>query len=341
MDTIGFGIIGTGLWGGLHGAVYHSAPGAELLGVADIIEDRARAMATQYGAKPYTDYRELLADDRIRAVSIVTPDFAHAEIAAAAAEAGKDILCEKPLATTVEECEQIIAAADRAGVKLMVDFHARWSPPFYRAWEAIQGGEIGPPQHVYYRLNDRIFVPTEMLSWAAKSNVMWFIGSHAIDTLRWLLDDEVTQVFAVSGSRVLKEMGIDTPDYYQSTLTFRSGATALLENSWIMPNTLPNIIDLKALITGTQGAIYLDPSHNRAVERYTQNQADYPDYLIMPTIYGEQKGFAAESIRHFIECVIHNHPPCVTGRDGLIVTQVICAIQESVRAGVPVTIPGN
>jgi len=336
MGTIGFGIIGTGLWGGLHGAVYGSAPGVELLGVADLVEDRARAMGEKYGATAYTDYRELLADERIRAVSIVTPDFAHAEIAIAAAEAGKHILCEKPLATTVEECERIVKAAEEAGVKLMVDFHARWSPPFYQAWEGIRAGRIGQPQHVYYRLNDRIFVPTEMLSWAAKSTVMWFIGSHSIDTIRWLLGDEVVQVYAVSGSRVLKEMGIDTPDYYQSTLTFRLGATAVIENSWIVPNTMPNIIDLKGEIVGSKGAIYFDASHNRTMEEYTEKEANYPDILVMPTVYGEQKGFAAESIRHFVDCVVKDGEPMVTGRDGLIVTEVICAVEESIRTGAPV-----
>ena len=338
MDKIGFGIIGTGLWGGLHAAVYASAPGVELVGVADVVEQRVRAMAGKYGATPYTDYRELLADERIRAVSIVTPDFAHAEIAIAAAEAGKHILCEKPLAMTVEECERIVKTAEKNGVKLMVDFHARWSPPFYRAWEAIRAGRIGQPQHVYYRLSDRIYVPTEMLSWAAKSTVMWFIGSHSIDTIRWLLDDEVVRVYAVSSSRVLKGMGIDTPDYYLSTLTFRSGATAVIENSWILPNTMPNIIDLKGEIVGSKGAIYFDASHNRTMEEYTETGANYPDILVMPTVYGEQKGFAAESIRHFVDCVVNDRPPMVTGRDGLIVTQVICAIEESIKTGAPVNI---
>jgi predicted dehydrogenase len=336
MDTVGFGLIGTGLWGGLHSRVYAEAQGVELLGVADIVEERAQAVAKEHGATAYTDYHELLKDDRIKAVSIVTPDAVHAEIAIAAAEAGKHILCEKPLATTVEEAEAIVAAADKAGVKLMVDFHARWSPVFYKAKQAIEAGEIGEPQHVYYRLSDRISVPTDMLSWAGKSTVMWFIGSHSIDTVRWLLNDEVTRVYAVAGSRVLKPMGIDTPDYYQATLTFSSGATAVIENSWIMPNTMPNIIDLKLELVGSKGAVYSDSSHNRALETYTEKSASYPDFLVMPCVYEKQQGFAAESIRHFIDCVLEDRELLVTGRDGLIVTKVICAIEESVRTGQPV-----
>ena len=336
MDKVGFGLIGTGLWGGLHGRVYGSTAQVDFLGVADIVEDRAKAMAEQYGAKPYTDYRELLKDDRIKAVSIVTPDFAHTEIALAAAQAGKHILCEKPLAQSVKECEQIVQAAEKAGVKLMVDFHARWGPSFYKARESIQAGRIGDPQHVYYRLSDRISVPTDMLAWANKSTVMWFIGSHSIDTVRFLLGDEVKRVFAVSGSRVLKNMGIDTPDFYQSTLEFTSGATAVIENSWIMPNTMPNIIDLKCEVVGSKGAIYLDSSHHRAMEEYTEQEAGYPDLFVMPIIYEQQYGFAAESIRHFIDCVVEDRAPLVTGRDGLEVTKVICAVEESVLTGQPV-----
>jgi len=336
MSTIGVGIIGTGLWGEMHARTYASTDGVEVVAVTDIVEERAKALAGQHGAEAYTDYRKLLEDDRVQAVAVVTPDFAHAEICLAAAAAGKHILAEKPLAMTVAECEEIVAAADRAGVKLMVDFHARWSPPFVKAREAIQKGQIGEPQHVYYRLNDRIFVPTEMLSWAGKSTVMWFIGSHSIDTVRWLVGDEVRRVYAVAGARILKGMGIDTPDYYQATLEFRSGATAVIENSWIMPNSMPNIIDLKCELVGSKGALYVDGSHHRTLEKYTESEASYPDVLVMPSIYGRQLGFAAESIRHFVDCLKEDREPIVTGRDGVEVTRVICAVEESVRTGQPV-----
>jgi len=333
MEKVGFGVIGTGQWGEMHARIYASTEGITLAGVADQVEQRAESVARAYGTMHYTDYRALLADDLIKAVSVVTPDFAHADIAVAAAEAGKHVLVEKPLAMTVEDCRRIMEAAERSGVKLMVDFHNRWSPPFYRAWEAIRRGQIGEPQHVYYRLSDRIYVPTEMLSWAAKSTVAWFIGTHSIDTVRWLLDDEVRRVYAVSRSRVLKEMGVDTTDFYQATLEFKSGATAVVENSWILPNTTPNIIDLKCEIVGSKGALYVDGSHHRTLEKYTETEASYPDVLVMPAIYGEQKGFAAESIRHFIDCVLHDREPRVTGRDGLEVTKVVQAIEESVRTG--------
>ncbi|MDI6827649.1 MAG: Gfo/Idh/MocA family oxidoreductase, partial [Armatimonadota bacterium] len=177
------------------------------------------------------------------------------------------------------------------------------------------------------------------LSWAEKSTVEWFIGTHSVDTVRWLLQDEARRVYAVSRSRVLKEKGINTPDFYQVILEFNSGATAVIENSWILPKTTPNIIDLKCEIIGDKGALYLDTSHARVLERYTEIEATYPDILVMPIIYGEQMGFAAESIRHFIDCVLHDREPRVTGEDGLAVTQIIQAIEQSVKTSSPVEIP--
>jgi len=336
MKTVGMGLIGAGGWGGMHARTYASTDGVVLRGVADIDEEKARALAGHYGAVAYGDYRDLVKDDAIDAVAIVTPDFAHEDAALAAAQSGKHILVEKPLGMTVAACERIVEAAAQAGVKLMVDFHARWSPPLYKAYEAIRNGEIGTPQHAYYRLNDRIFVPTEMLSWAGKSTVMWFVGSHTIDTLRWLLGDEVRRVYAVSRKGVLQARGIDTPDFYQATLEFCSGTTAVIENSWILPNTTPSLVDVKCELVGSKGAIYIDATHNRTLEKYTEDGGGYPDILVMPTIYGRQQGFAAESIRHFIDCIRYDRQPIVTGSDGLEVTRVICAIEESVRTRQPV-----
>ena len=338
MDTVRMGLIGAGGWGSMHARTYADTAGAVLHGVADLDPQRAKTLADQFGARAYASHAELLADPDIDAVAVVTPDFAHDDVLLAAARAGKHILAEKPLAMTVDACERIVAEAEAAGVTLMVDFHARWSPPLYKAWESVRGGEIGTPRHVYYRLNDRIFVPTEMLPWAGRTTVLWFVGSHAIDTVRWLVGDEVARVYAVSRGGLLRNMGIDTPDYYQSLLEFRSGATAVIENSWILPNTMPNIVDVKCEIVGDQGALYVDQSHNRALEKYTGTAGSYPDVFVMPSIYGAQCGFAADSIRHFVDCVREGEPTLVNGRDGLVVTKIICAIEESIRTKRPVEI---
>src|ERR1035437_8128148 len=108
-EAVGFGVVGTGVWGETHLMAYSSAPGVKLVGVCDKNEALGRERAQQYGAEFFTtDYRELLARKDIKAVSIVTPDFLHREIAVAALEAGKHVLIEKPMATTVEDCQAMI-----------------------------------------------------------------------------------------------------------------------------------------------------------------------------------------------------------------------------------------
>lgn len=339
MERMRFAVIGAGIVGTHHAGVFADHPAVELATVCDIDSERARKLVTDTGAQRWTtDFAEIVSDDSIAAVGIATPDFAHTEIALAMLRAGKHALVEKPLALTVKECEQIVAAARQAGVKLMVDFHNRWSPAFFAAKTAIDAGDIGKPMHLYFRLNDTIFVPTRMLSWAGKSTVAWFLASHCLDAMHWLLGERPTRVYCVRRSRVLAERGLPTPDYYHTTLEFPSGTTALMENSWILPETALSVFDLKAEIVGEQGALFVDTSHNRMFEFYTATKASYPDTIGSPTIHGKRVGFGNECLYHFVECVVHDRQPLVTGEDGLAATRVIEAMERSADAGQPVEI---
>ncbi len=267
MERVGFGVIGAGLFGENHALVYSRLPGVELVAVCDQNEERAREIAERYGARAhYTDYEKVLADPEIKAVSIATPDFAHAEIALAAAQAGKHILCEKPLATTVAEAQAIVDAAAQAGVKLMVDFHNRANPPFAAAREQVQSGAIGTPAYGYARLSNTTFVPLEMLSWANRTSALYFLGSHAVDIMRFILDDTVVRVQAVSRSGILQKLGVDAPDFHVAIAEFSRGAVVTFENAWILPQSQPMVYDFKVELLGSEGAIYLDPSHHGAVE---------------------------------------------------------------------------
>jgi predicted dehydrogenase len=332
----GFGVIGTGLWGEYHALTYSTHPGAELVAVCDANGKRAAQIAAEYGARRwYADYHELLADQEIDAVTVATPDFLHTEIGVAAAEAGKDILMEKPLALTVEDCQAVIRAASKAGVKLMVDFHNRWSPPFNNLKQRLQAGELGEPVLVNSRLNNTIFVPTEMLSWSSRSATIWFTGSHLIDLVCWLVDSQVRRVYSVSRSRVLAGRGIHTPDFFETTLEFANGAVAFVENCWILPNSEPSVVDFKMRVVGTKGSATVDTTHNRAFEVYTE-RVTFPDMLGLPKVFGQQKGFAVESIKHFADCVIQDREPLIGGEEGLTNTAIVCAAIESARKGQPV-----
>ncbi len=343
MHETGFGVIGVGTWGELHARVYASTPGARLAAVCDSDLERAKRVGSSCGAaRVYADYRELLADPDVRAVSVVLPDFLHREAVIAAAEAGKHVLVEKPLATSVEDGRAMIDAAKRAGVHLFVDFHNRWSPLFGQLKASVDAGELGEPQMIYYRLNDTIFVPTKMLRWAGRSSVAWFLSSHCLDTMLWLLNaraggDTIERLYCVSRSRVLKgERGVDTPDFYQTTLEWRSGLVTQMENNWILPEGGPSIFDLKCDFIGSRGSFVIDASHHGAVQKQTAERAVYPDSFVAPTVHGRPTGFGAESIRHFATSIIDGRKPMVDGLDGLAVTRLVLKMEESARLRQPV-----
>lgn len=339
--AVRFGVVGLGNWGMMHVAAFKAHPGAELVAVCDADGDRAKAVAEAEGvAGAYDSVADMLADASIEAVSIVTPDFAHTDAALAVIEAGKHMLIEKPLATSLADCRKIVAAAETSDRRFMVDFHNRWSPIFVRAKRAIDEGGIGDPCMVYLRLNDRISVPTEMLPWAGRSTVTWFVGTHAVDTIRWLYGREVERVYAVKRSRVLESMGIDTPDFYQSTLELAGGGVAVVENCWILPNATPSLIDLKCEVIGTEGAVYIDAGRHRALEHYTKDsgRGEYPDLFVCPEVHGQVRGFALDSIRHFVDCIVEDREPMCTLADGLEVSKVILAIHQSADEGRPVDV---
>lgn len=342
MKMVKMGLIGTGTWGETHARIYHDHPHASLITVCDLNESRARAFAEKHHiATWYTDYRTMLKEADIDAVAIVTPDFLHTEMIVAAAEAGKSVLVEKPLATKFEDLVTIKKAQQTYGVRIMVDFHNRWSPPFAQVKRSIEQGELGELACSYFRLNDKKFVATDMLSWAAKSSPLWFLGSHVIDTLRWLYDDEVDQVYAVSFGKILKKLHVDCEDVYQAILTFKKGTIATIENGWISPNTNPCINDIKFNITGSNGMYNLDLSNSQMVERITEDIVDRPDVLVSHYVHGKAKGFAFDSIVHFVDCLLNDEPFLVDMNDGINTSLVILSILESVKSGLPVTVHYN
>jgi predicted dehydrogenase len=339
VERVKLGLIGTGTWGKVHAETYTSYPRACLAAVCDLNEERARQMASRYGVnRTYTDYRQMLAEADIDAVAVVTPDFAHREIIVDAARAGKHIIVEKPLATSIEDLDRIAEAVSQAGIKFMVDFHCRWCPPLVVARNDIAQGLLGEMVSAYLRLNNPLSVPLKMLSWSAKSSILWFLGSHAIDTLRFLFEDEVVRVYSVSRSGVLRAHGVDVPDIYQTVLEFSKGAIATMENHWIMPDSSPQLNDFKVNILGSKGMFNMDLTHNQLIERYLTQMSDRPDVLDSPLIHGRHVGFVHESIKHFVDCVADGQSPRVTLDDGIRVSKVILAIMKSAEQREPIKI---
>ncbi len=331
---IGIGLIGCGSWGSVHARVYHSSPLVRFVAVCDTDLGRAEGFARKYGAESaHTDWAVLLANPHIDAVAIATPDFTHTELVHAALLAGKHVLVEKPLATTARECEKMLKARDAAGVKLMVDFHNRWNLPLLEVRRHVERGELGDVIMMNLRLNDTLFVPTRMLSWADRSSPAHFLGSHLVDLARWISGAEVSRVYSVRRERVLRGLGVDTPDFYQSILELSNGSTAVLETCWILNERAPSVFDFKAEFVGTRGTVYVNTSDHRVIESFTEAAAALPDVLGVVDVYGHLGGFCVAAIEHFIQCLITDTEPMVTGEDGLAAARVVEAIELSATSG--------
>jgi predicted dehydrogenase len=338
MQRRGFALVGAGLFGERHAQAYSRHHAVDFISVCDLDEARGRSIAERYGARSHTTRLEdVLANPEVHAVSVATPDHAHRDVAVACARAGKHLLVEKPLATNVGDAEAIVAAAEASGVVLMVDFHNRVNPPMVAAREAVARGDLGTPSYVYARLSNTIAVPQDMLKWSGRSSALWFLGSHMVDIVGWILQDRPVKLYVVSRDGVLRAKGIDAPDFHVATVEYAKGTVAVFEHAWILPRSQTAVKDLKLEILGSEGALYVDGSHNRVVELYTAAKGSFPDMLVPP--FGPHlTGFVLDSVVHFIEAVCEGKPVLATGREGLENTRLIAAMIEAANSGVAVAV---
>ncbi|NLF51592.1 MAG: Gfo/Idh/MocA family oxidoreductase [Leptolinea sp.] len=339
--SVGMGLIGAGVWGELHGRTYQNSKIANFVAVCDLIPERAAALAAKYGAKRvYTDYNEMLKDPEIDAVAVVTPDFAHKAPVIAAAKAGKHILVEKPMATSLADAMEMKDAAQKSGVILMPDFHNRWNPCFITALESIEDGALGEPKYLYIRHSNTKYVPFKMLNWSSKSNVLWFLGAHSCDLARFVLKSDAVKAYTVSRKGVLQKAGIDIPDFFITILEFANGTVATIENAWILPDTLQSLGEFRAEILCEYGMHNVDFNTTSISTTYTEKhgRGRGRDLFAENVVYGKLKGFCYDSIIHFMECVESGDQPLVSVMDGIENTRTLEAMSKSLVIGEPVQI---
>ncbi|MDE3761380.1 HAD-IA family hydrolase [Sinorhizobium meliloti] len=325
-------VVGAGVWGANHALALTSYAPAELSVICDLDESRAKAAAERFGCGWSTNLDEVLASD-VEVVTIATPDHLHRDPAVAALHAGKHVLIEKPIATTVSDAKAILAAEQKGGGMLMVDFHARWHPLFMGAKSYAESGKLGKSVMGYARLSDTIWVPTKMLGWGARSGPEWFLMPHMMDVVRWLIQEEPREVYAKGSRGVLKGRGIDCFDTIQSMITFENDAVFTLESSWILPESYSNVVDQRLTLYGTEGGLDLRNEPNLWV--YT-DKFHTPFSSETLTRYGKAWGFQYEPIRYFVDCVAARIRPEATGFDGLVVTAMIEATLMSIAEKRPV-----
>lgn len=334
---LGVGIIGAGIMGRSHAASLRSDPRVAIKGVASLPLAGAEALAKEYGA-PFVceDYRELLARPEIEFVTIATPDHLHRDICAAAAAAGKHFMVEKPLTTSLDEADELIAAVRASGVKAMTCFNHRWIPAYARAHAEIAAGNVGRPVLAYARKNDRIYVPTKMLSWAGSTTPAWFLSCHDIDLVTWFFGPEAvaTEVYATAVTGVLTGMGIDTPDAIQAQVRFSGGQLATFEACWIYPDTYPSMTDSFIEIVGEKGMMHLKRDSEQ-VELATQAAFEYPRTSVGAMIHGVQRGAVSDALQHMVGCVLEDKTPLVTLDSSRHVTAILDALHRALESGRP------
>lgn len=227
-------VIGLGRMGQVHARILaQGVEGARLAAVADVDADRSRRAAEQLGVpRWYADPGELLDGAGVEAVVIAAPSHLHLGLVEAAARAGKAILCEKPLALTVEETDRAIAAAERAGVMLYVGFMRRTQPAYLRMKRAMESGEVGRPSLFRSTQRDAEAPPPSFCDPAVSGGILVDMGIHEFDLGRWLLQDEVDSVQAFASADVFP--GIASVGDYDTAvvnLRFRGGAVGTVDLS--------------------------------------------------------------------------------------------------------------
>ena len=272
------GVIGTGGISGVHLGGYSRNPNVEIYALCDINEKNLAKRAEEYKvSRTFTDYREMLALKELDAVSVCTWNSAHAECAIAALRAGKHVLCEKPMATTLEDCERMVAAAKKSGKYLMIDQNQRLAGAHRKARELIRAGAIGKP--LTFRTAFRHGGPETWSVDPGKST--WFfdkkraamgamadLGVHKTDLIQFLLDQVVVETTA-SLSTLDKKFADGSPitvdDNAVCIYRMSGGAVGTMTASWT--NYGPE--DNSTVINGTEGVlrIYDDPAHTLVLVR--------------------------------------------------------------------------
>jgi predicted dehydrogenase len=333
MRTARLGLIGTGFIGEVHLRALRHNPRAEVRALADLDERRLHQAQEAFQVpNVYTDVRSMLQREELDGVIIATPDHLHREPVELVAEAGVNILLEKPIATTIPDAERIIEVTRQRNVKLMLGFILRFTLPYLQLREKITSGEVGEPTLAYAK---RAVNTTEARRLAGRCTVNEYLAVHDIDTILWNLGTDVESVYATRGEFVLKQQGLNTPDWYWTMFRFRNGATAVTQAHWGMPDAFPNYPESELLITGTRGAVQLRLAGQQlqfsSADRFEQPDVSYG-------FSAEDAGAFRKEDEHFTDCIIEDRQPIVGGVDGLNALKIVLAAEDSIRSGQPVPV---
>lgn len=310
MDTLNIGLIGAGRIGKVHAATLaYRIPAAKLLAVADIDAAAAQQLADQFKIPRATaHYRDVLSDPAIDAVLICSGTDTHARFTIEAAQAGKHIFCEKPIAHSLAEIDQTLAAVHKAGVKLQVGFNRRFDANFRRVHDAIRRGEIGQPALLHIISRDPAPPPIAYIQ--VSGGMFLDMTIHDFDMARFLIGAEVEEVYTQAGVTVDPGIGAaGDVDTAVIMLKFANGVIGTIDNC----RRASYGYDQRVEVFGSLGAVSTMNNYPNAavLSDGASVRRDLPLNFFMER-YTES--FAAELIA-FVHAVLHDTPVPVTGRD--------------------------
>jgi len=328
MEKVNIGVIGVGRIGRLHACnLKYQIPGVKLAAVADIFEKSAREVASQLEIPiAEKDYRILLENKDIDAVVICSSTDTHAQIISEAAEAGKHIFCEKPIALELGKIDQAITAVKKTGVKLQVGFNRRFDPSFKKAKDLVVKGTIGIPHLV--RITSRDPEPPPISYVKVSGGIFLDMMIHDFDMARFLLGQEVVELMAVGSCLVDPAIGeagdIDTAIV---TLKYEGGTWGTIDNS----RKAVYGYDQRIEIFGSEGCVIVgNPKPTEVIINSAKDTiSDKPLYFFIERY---QNAYLAE-MEEFINCIREDKEPSVGGLDGKISVQMGYAAKESLTKG--------
>ncbi len=327
MERLRIGVIGLGWFGEIHCETLAGIPNIELAALCTRRPERLSEQARKFGVKKtYTDYRDMLDDKSIDAVSIVTMWDQHTDPAIAALEAGKHVFLEKPMASTVADCNKIIAASKKAKGVLQIGHICRFNPRYRMAKQAIDEGRIGKIVALSSRRNIPAAWTPEILG---KIGPIVGDAIHDTDLMLWFTGDRVKSAYA----QTVSVRNLKFPDIGQTMYRFEGGATATLETVWCMPEKTPFDIDERMSIIGTDGIIHVqDTFPNLGI--VDKGKLHSPDTTYWPMFEGVRGGALRAEFEYFANCALKGTRPEI-GRpeDAAAALGATLAAEESARTG--------
>jgi myo-inositol 2-dehydrogenase/D-chiro-inositol 1-dehydrogenase len=329
-DRIRIGLIGAGRIGRRHAQTLASLiPNAELAMIADASSDAARESAETVRVEKWTtDPYAVIADESIKAIVIASSTDTHSPFIIAAARAGKDVFCEKPIALDLEATDAALDAVEQAGVRLQIGFQRRYDKGFLRAKKLIEEGAIGKVEAIRDTMRDPAPAPRDYI--ATCGGLYRDMVIHNFDNVRWLVGSEPTEIFAM-GAVLVDSMFADYGDIDTSvvSLRFENGAIGTIDNS----RRSSFGYDVRTEIFGAKGAIFVGYSRDTPLLVLSQDgvKSDHVHWFL------ERFDDAyIDELRDFIQAIADGRAASVTGLDGRAAMALAYAAEASRRGNRPV-----